>query len=332
MGGKALNRKRYIYIDYLKGLGLLLVILAHVNCPSPLMQVRSFDVPLLVFVSGFLASKSYSGHNAKGYYWKRIKRLVFPAWIFLTFFFFVQSIAYTKPSFTDVIKGFTFQRDSQMVGMLWVIWVYLVCALIVPIIKKIGFREHSLIFVFALLFVYEMLCAVTNLSEIRFLYITLFTIVPWGCVTYIGFYYDLMTKTQKRWLLMVFAILFCMGACFLRMKYGHFVPTNDFKYPARLYYLSYAFTIVLILMPKLQNMKLRENRVISFVSKSSLWIYLWHILILYVVKSLIENDNLWLVQYVAIVVLSVVVTLIQNLIVNKMLSKYPIDFLKVFLG
>ena len=85
-------------------------------------------------------------------------------------------------------------------------------------------------------------------------------------------------------------------------------------------------------MPKLQNMKLRENRVISFASKSSLWIYLWHILILYVVKILIENDNLWLVQYVAIVVLSVVVTLIQNLIVNKMLSKYPIDFLKVFLG
>ena len=85
-------------------------------------------------------------------------------------------------------------------------------------------------------------------------------------------------------------------------------------------------------MPKLQNMKLRENRVISFVSKSSLWIYLWHILILYVVKSLIENDNLWLVQYAAIVVLSVVVTLIQNLIVNKMLSKYPIDFLKIFLG
>lgn len=79
-------------------------------------------------------------------------------------------------------------------------------------------------------------------------------------------------------------------------------------------------------------MKLRENRVISFVSKSSLWIYLWHILILYVVKSLIENDNLWLVQYAAIVVLSVVVTLIQNLIVNKMLSKYPIDFLKIFLG
>ena len=71
---------------------------------------------------------------------------------------------------------------------------------------------------------------------------------------------------------------------------------------------------------------------ISFVSKSSLWIYLWHILILYVVKSLIENDNLWLVQYAAIVVLSVVVTLIQNLIVNKMLSKYPIDFLKIFLG
>ena len=51
-----MNRKRYIYIDYLKVLGLLLVILAHVNCPSPLMQVRSFDVPLLVFVSGILVT------------------------------------------------------------------------------------------------------------------------------------------------------------------------------------------------------------------------------------------------------------------------------------
>lgn len=251
---------------------------------------------------------------------------------FFDVFFFVQSIAYTEPSFTDVIKGFTFQRDSQMVGMLWVIWVYFVCALIVPIIKKIGFREHSLIFVVALLFVYEMVCVVTNLSEIRVLYITLFTIVPWGSVTYVGFYYDLMTKTQKRLLLMMFAILFCIYTCYLRMIYGYFVPINDFKYPARLYYLSYAFTIVLILMQKLQNMKLKENPVISFVSKSSLWIYLWHILILYVVKIVIENDNFWLVQYVNIVTLSVMVTFIQNIIVNKILSKYHVNFFKVFLG
>ena len=327
-----MDRERYIYIDYLKVLGLLLVILAHVNCPSMLMQVRSFDVPLLVFVSGYLASKTYSGHDAKEYYWKRIKRLVFPAWIFLTFFFFVQSIAYTKPSFADVIKGFTFQRDSEMVGMLWVLWVYFICALIVPIIKKIGFGKHNLLFVFALLFVYEIVCAATDLSEIRILYITFFTIIPWGCVTYIGFYYDFMSKTQKQCLFMVSTILFCVSACYLRVSYGYFVPTNDFKYPARLYYLSYAFAVVLILMPNLQNARLRENRVISFVSKSSLWIYLWHILILYVVKSLIENDNLWLVQYVAIVVLSVVVTVIQNLIVNKILSKCPADFLKVFLG
>lgn len=85
MGGKALNRKRYIYIDYLKVLGLLLVMLAHVNCPSPLMQVRSFDVPLLVFVSGFLASKSYSGHNAKGIIGSELRDL-FSSMDFLTFF------------------------------------------------------------------------------------------------------------------------------------------------------------------------------------------------------------------------------------------------------
>ena len=105
-----MNRKRYIYIDYLKVLGLLLVILAHVNCPSPLMQVRSFDVPLLVFVSGFLASKSYSGHNAKGYYWKRIKRLVFPAWIFLTFFFLCAEHCIYQAIFYGCYKGIYFSE------------------------------------------------------------------------------------------------------------------------------------------------------------------------------------------------------------------------------
>lgn len=77
MGGKALNRKRYIYIDYLKVLGLLLVILAHVNCPSPLMQVRSFDVPLLVFVSGFWHQKAILVTMQKGIIGSELRDLFF---------------------------------------------------------------------------------------------------------------------------------------------------------------------------------------------------------------------------------------------------------------
>ena len=53
--------KRLFYIDLLKTIGLLAVILAHVNPPIWLKQMRSFDVSLLVIVSGYLAGMgSYS--------------------------------------------------------------------------------------------------------------------------------------------------------------------------------------------------------------------------------------------------------------------------------
>ena len=83
-----------IFIDYLKVIGLFCIILAHV-CTNPLIfQIRNFDVPLMVIISGFLAIDSYkrsvkNNNSLLSYYSKRIKRLVIPTWIFLTFYFFI---------------------------------------------------------------------------------------------------------------------------------------------------------------------------------------------------------------------------------------------------
>ena len=132
-----LTKVRLYHIDRLKVLGLMLVILAHVDLPIWLAQIRSFDVPLLVFVSAYLARKSYKNCNICGYYRKRFFRLAVPAWIFAIVFWIVQSVVLTPPTLVDVLKGITFQRDTNMLGMLWVIWVYIVCALLIPIIGRL---------------------------------------------------------------------------------------------------------------------------------------------------------------------------------------------------
>ena len=116
-----LTKVRLYHIDRLKVLGLMLVILAHVDLPIWLAQIRSFDVPLLVFVSAYLARKSYKNCNICGYYRKRFFRLAVPAWIFAIVFWIVQSVVLTPPTLVDVLKGITFQRDTNMLGMLWVI-------------------------------------------------------------------------------------------------------------------------------------------------------------------------------------------------------------------
>ena len=83
----AQTKNRFAHIDRLKVLGLLLVILAHVDLPAWLAQIRSFDVPLLVFLSACLARKSFVGGCVIQYYRKRFFRLAVPAWVFAVYYF-----------------------------------------------------------------------------------------------------------------------------------------------------------------------------------------------------------------------------------------------------
>lgn len=330
---KSENKKiRLEYIDWLKVMGLLMVILAHFNAPKAVMQIRSFDVPLLVMLSGYLASKTFKKNDIKKYYFKRFNRLVIPSWIFLIFFLAVQSAVYKLPSFKDILKGFTFQRDADMVGMLWVIWVYFICALLIPFIDKIGFNLKGVSFWIILFSLFEIICSFTNLSEIRFLYITFFTAVPYGVLTYFGFYYDKLSKKTKILIFAVFLSFFIFYGILLFKEKGAFVLTNDFKYPARLYYLSFSIPIIIAVFEIFRKINIKSNVLITFISKSSFWIYLWHIFFLYFVKSLITDDNLWILQYLLTLVLSVSITFIQNIIVKKLTKNQNLKFLKVFLG
>ena len=84
---------RDLRIDFLRFLGLSLVILAHIQAPFTLTQIRSFDVPLMVFVSGLTASGKEISSYWK-YVLKRSKRLIIPVWLFLavylSVFYFLQ--------------------------------------------------------------------------------------------------------------------------------------------------------------------------------------------------------------------------------------------------
>lgn len=326
------NNKRLIYIDYLKVLGLFLVILAHVNCPNWLMQIRSFDVPLLVFLSGFLANKTYKNGKPRKYYLKRLTRLAVPAWIFVLLFFSAQIIFYTKPSSDAVLKALLFQKDANMVGMLWVIWVYLACAFIIPIIDRIQFNRYNIgLFVLAYV-IFDVVCKYSNIENSRLLYNTVLTVVPWGTLTFFAYNYEKISFKNRKLIALCMETLFIIFAVYYGNREGHFVLSNDYKYPAQSYYFLYAIPVIILLFELCKRLDLKNNRFIKFVSASSLWIYLWHILLLYVVKMIIFDDSYWIIQYFVIIVSSILVTYIQNRIVHIMIDRFGIKCFKVFLG
>ncbi len=84
--------KRREDIDILKSIGLICIILAHVNPPKYIFQLRNFDVVLMILVSAYLGLCSTKKMNYFEYVYKRAIRLIIPTWIFLIVFFIINSV------------------------------------------------------------------------------------------------------------------------------------------------------------------------------------------------------------------------------------------------
>lgn len=51
MENKDIKTSRDSYIDFLRAIGLLLLVVAHTSAPPAIAAIRTFDVPLMIFIS-----------------------------------------------------------------------------------------------------------------------------------------------------------------------------------------------------------------------------------------------------------------------------------------
>lgn len=152
---------RDLRIDYLRFVGLTLIILAHVQPPEVLFNVRCFDVCLMLFVSGL----AYAGHSADfslRFLAKRALRLVVPVYLFLACYFLM--VALLKCVGIDfgvraehVVGSYLL---TEGIGYVWIIRVFLLVALLTPFLLKIDQSVGSPYMLVALLL------AVMLLSEL----------------------------------------------------------------------------------------------------------------------------------------------------------------------
>ena len=330
------SRERNQYLDFLKFLGLSLIILAHVPIPSWLAAIRNFDVPLMVFVSGCLSNASFErSESLFSYYKKRVFRLLVPTWIFLTIYFtlFLIFAKNELPPNAVILKSYLLQNDS--IGYVWIIRIYLLCALLVPFVKKLDLSKIYvwvvLIFVYVL---YEFACKYRVGMQFRIIECSIYYMVSYGIILLFGLHYEKFSRKNKAILfglaLMCFA---CLELAYF-MKNGEYCFTQKYKYPPRHLFLTHAFAYIFFLMLfETRDFALGKNGFILFVSKSSLWIYLWHILILQVVARLIPTAH-WAVKYYVVYSLSVLIVFFQNKALDLIEKKQKVNlpFFRVFRG
>ena len=239
--------KRDTGLDILRGVGLLLIILAHVNPPALIFQLRNFDVPLMVLVSGIVfgissgASKSYIE-----YFISRIRRLVFPTWIFLSIFFVIYILRTLLTGVSFPFSNSTILSSYLLItgiGYVWIIRVFLLVALAMPLLFKLkkNFRGSFYLIILLLIYLgYELLYYFypanligSDFSIINFLFQNIiFYLLPYGVIAGLGLSISKMSKRNIGLLTLGFLVILISSSLI-----NHFAFTQNFKYPPSLYYL-----------------------------------------------------------------------------------------------
>lgn len=329
------NRKqgRIAYIDFLKFIGLSCIILAHVRPASWIMMIRSFDVPLMVILSAILARSSYNKYASKNfsngkYYVSRFKRLVFPTWLFLTIYFGLYLLLSGRPfSFSYYI--YSYGLTQYGIGYVWIILIYLYCALLIPLFYRLGFSAKSIIFVSLVYVLYEIAFHFGIGTQNKIIMSTFYYVIPYGAITFLGYNYSIMSKRAKHLILSVSFMLFLCLATHYWISLGSPQLVKIAKYPPRLYYLGYGVfcTFGLLLICEKSTSRFFNNIIISYISQHSMWIYLWHVLTL-TVYEVFGLPEFWPVKYITVYMLAVIAALVADKLVNLIEGKCKMPLLK----
>jgi len=319
------------YIDFMRALGLLLLVGIHVNAPEWYSPMRSFDVPLMAMVSA-ICYKSLTGGYLR-YFQKRVRRIYVPVFTFLTIFFalsFIGECAVGIPDWSlSSIAGSFLLLNSPSIGYVWIMRVFLLMAIMLPfldrMLRKCNFTIFLLVIFGLIALQHPIVTAVNNIPDKYLRYIT-DQVIPYAsgysALAVLGLRLAKLTRKQTAIVAIISGTAILV---FIGLNGWTFNP-QAYKYPPQSLYLLYgvfASTVLFILKPVLA--KVTDNRIFSYLSRESMWVYLWHIIPVYALTPWMDVPGFWLGRYA--IVLSVAILL--NLLWHRLLNFFPSSFSKI---
>ena len=299
-------------IDFLRFIGLSLIILAHVQAPFTLTQIRSFDVPLMIFISGL----TLSGKQIPCYWtyvWKRTKRLIIPVWIFLavylSLFYFLQDFVLPEKYLTGkmILRSFLLMDDS--IGYVWIIRVFMLMMLVTPLILELSQKLRSdfvyISFLILLLLIDELLYQGSSIMPDGLIKDITQDMILYTVAYSVPFALGVRLKNSDSKSLSVYVIIFLslflmMGVLHACVGKNPLAISYQYKFPPQPYYIIYGSLISVILWSTKQFWgRISNMKISTFIGSNSIWIYLWHMPLALWASVFIEN---WISRYLVIYV------------------------------
>lgn len=317
--------------DFLRFVGIICILLAHMGIPNILFQIRNFDVPFLVLLSGISYAEFSALHYTSylHYLKKRFLRLIIPTWIFLTLYY-ISFYTVNEIHLNNILFSYSLLGHED-IGV-WIIRIFFSMAILAPFLfwwnKKLNDNKKFYIFITISFTFYEILYFASKHYLFGMQY-TIFNVIVMYTLSYglIYLYGIRLNSFNKASLIKHFTFISVILLSYLSYNwifYRELYTTQQFKYPPEGYYFSYALVISLFLFyfTKYTNLfsYFINNKIISFIGSSTFWIYLWHWYYLKLYRLYLLDMN-YLIKFVFIFSLTLVTVYIQKKLLILLLKK-----------
>lgn len=304
------------------------MVIAHTHAPEWLTVVRSFDVPLMVFISAI----SYTLGRTTPYLLyvkKRFIRIYKPVFFFLCLFFLasgIMSIFIQKLSFgADKIIGSFLLLNKPSIGYVWIMRVFLIAAFLMPVISKYLITRNVVINSAIIIILYvasslsiELIPLISN-DLVRFIYQEFVVyMVGYSMIIYVGMI-NVTDNISHQYIYVGIILLLFLYVCFSQENLS--LNPADYKYPPRGIYILYGCLVSSLLWFFRRFINISSiPLVIEYTSKNSMWLYLWHILPVYTLGYVGILDDYWITRYIYVVC----IMYLLNYLFDRICTKFPI--------
>ncbi len=325
------------YIDFLRFIGLSLIILAHVHAPNIIHQIRCFDVPLMLFVSGLAYSNKDVKASWKKFFFPRIKKLLIPVYLFvlvdLAAFYLTDRDINTESTIRTL-----FLCEDGAVGYIWIFRVFILIMLITPLLCKINRTLSHKQFWFLMLLLYALQCLIVWLMRyitseplISVYRETLPYLVGYAILFMLGLRLCQTDRKQENIFLIAITIISLVASSLYYTKYHAIIePTPCYKYPPQSYYIIYGLWASAALWKLRHTLNPpANNKLVLFIGRNTIWIYLWHIVFVTITNHLFES---WLVKYILTYIFALLFYYLQYTVITRLKQKKNYEALNVFIG
>lgn len=309
-------------IDFLRFIGLALIILCHAAPPTLLNSLRQFDVPLMVMISGVSFAMSYKSTPYGKYVFKRFKRLILPVWVFLAIYIPAEDLMRFVLGKDLIPTEMVLSSFALIEGIsyVWIFRVYFLMALISPLLMKmldkLGVRMY-LIVLAAIWPLHELLTGFVLANDGAFfdaVELIIVYAVGYGLICGVGI---ALRRLDRKQYIITSAV--CTALVLVMLWHDGVTADAVIKFPPRTLYIAGGLLVSLLLW-RLFDLKLfesiKKSRVVQWLSANSMWLYLWHIapVRLYCSGAFGFLESSWVLRYVFFLAVAASLTLAQGVL------------------